>query len=129
MNIDRLIDFNLFQNVVFLGIHETILKKPVCLKFTFLNYAKVWSQHLHLQLSFKRLSDEIGSRSHTCLGSIKIEFLLKAEHLFFSVKKTKKLFYFLGNFLNGDKRDANRHFKQYEGSSIYLNNPFKYSAL
>ena len=27
-------------------------------------------------------------------------------------------------FSKGGKRDANRHFKQYEGSSIYLNNPF-----
>ena len=56
----------------------------------------------HLLLFFKRLSDEIGSRSHTCLCSIKIlnyvsEFLLKSEH-FFSVKKTKNLFYFLGTW-------------------------------
>ena len=56
-----------------------------------------------LLLFFKRLSDEIGYRSHTCLGSIKIqnyvrEFLRKTEHLFFSVKKTKNLFYFLGTW-------------------------------
>ena len=44
MNIDRLIDFNLFQNVVFYGIHQTMLRKSVCLKFTFLNYAEVWSE-------------------------------------------------------------------------------------
>ena len=56
----------------------------------------------NLLIFFKRLSDEIGSMSHTCLGSIKIqnyvsEFLLKSEHLFFS-QKTKNLFYFLGTW-------------------------------
>ena len=51
----------------------------------------------HLLLFFKQLSDEIGSRSHTCLGSRKIQnyvskFLLKSEHLFFLSKKRRIFF-------------------------------------
>ena len=57
----------------------------------------------HLLIFFKRLLDEIGSRSHTCLGSIKIqnyesEFLLKSEHLFFLSKKRRIFLYFLGTW-------------------------------
>ena len=56
----------------------------------------------HLVLFFKRLSDEIGYRSHTCLGSIKIqncvsEFLLKSEEKKFC-QKTNNSFYFLGTW-------------------------------
>ena len=51
----------------------------------------------HLLLFFKRLSDEICYRSHTCLDSIQIqnylsEFLLKTEHLFFQSKKQRTFF-------------------------------------
>ena len=102
MNIDRLIDFNLFQNVVFYGIHKKNIKKITVFKVYVsqlrISLVTTGSDAVkHLLLLFKPLSDEIGSRSHTCPGSIKIqnyvsEFLRKTDHLFFQSKKRRIFF-------------------------------------